>query len=168
MHADVTGRSPQEWLASTSPLEPGLTFERRLTIKDYHPAPYVSAELFYESQYSKISSTNLYAGCLLPVGKTCSSTPIMSTRQHGQAPKSASECHGPDPGPFLLGFARGHRGRIVTPLDISWIRLGNDRAFSNRPNRGATPWRIEDGCLTDFSAGPVNLDNTRVSAQIVF
>jgi hypothetical protein len=46
-----------------------LTFERRLTIKDYHPAPYVSAELFYESQYSKISSTNLYAGCLLPVGK---------------------------------------------------------------------------------------------------
>src|SRR5271154_453369 len=46
-----------------------LTAERRFTIKDYHPAPYVSAELFYESQYSKISSTNLYAGCLLPVGK---------------------------------------------------------------------------------------------------
>jgi hypothetical protein len=46
-----------------------LTAERRLTIKDYHPAPYVSAEFFYESQYSKISSTNLYAGCLLPVGK---------------------------------------------------------------------------------------------------
>jgi len=46
-----------------------LTAERRFTIKDYHPAPYVSAELFYESQYSKISSTNLYAGCLLPVNK---------------------------------------------------------------------------------------------------
>jgi hypothetical protein len=46
-----------------------LTAERRFTIKDYHPAPYVSGELFYESQYSKISSTNLYAGCLLPVGK---------------------------------------------------------------------------------------------------
>jgi hypothetical protein len=46
-----------------------LTAERRFTIKDYHPAPYVSAEFFYESQYSKISSTNLYAGCLLPVGK---------------------------------------------------------------------------------------------------
>ncbi len=46
-----------------------LTAERRFTIKDYHPAPYVSAELFYESQYSKISSTNLYAGCLLPAGK---------------------------------------------------------------------------------------------------
>jgi Protein of unknown function (DUF2490) len=46
-----------------------LTAERRFTIKNYHPAPYVSAELFYESQYSKISSTNLYAGCLLPVNK---------------------------------------------------------------------------------------------------
>jgi hypothetical protein len=46
-----------------------LTAERRFAIKDYHPAPYASAELFYESQYSKISSTNLYAGCLLPVNK---------------------------------------------------------------------------------------------------
>jgi hypothetical protein len=46
-----------------------LTAERRFTIKDYHPAPYVSAELFYESQYAKISSTNVYAGCLLPVNK---------------------------------------------------------------------------------------------------
>jgi hypothetical protein len=46
-----------------------LTAERRFTIKGYHPAPYVSGELFYESQYSKISSTNLYAGCLLPVNK---------------------------------------------------------------------------------------------------
>ncbi|MFY9802899.1 MAG: DUF2490 domain-containing protein [Candidatus Acidiferrales bacterium] len=46
-----------------------LTAERRFTIKNYHPAPYVSAEVFYESQYSKWSSTNLYAGCLLPVGK---------------------------------------------------------------------------------------------------
>jgi hypothetical protein len=46
-----------------------LTAERRFTIKNYHPAPYVSAELFYESQYSKISSTSLYAGCLLPVNK---------------------------------------------------------------------------------------------------
>jgi hypothetical protein len=46
-----------------------LTAERRFTIKDYHPGPYVSAEVFYESQYSKISSTNLYAGCLLPMNK---------------------------------------------------------------------------------------------------
>ena len=46
-----------------------LTAERRFTISNYHPAPYVSAEVFYESQYSKISSTNLYAGFLLPVSK---------------------------------------------------------------------------------------------------
>ena len=46
-----------------------LTAERRFTINNYHPAPYVSAEVFYESQYAKWSSTNLYAGCLLPVGK---------------------------------------------------------------------------------------------------
>ncbi len=46
-----------------------LTVERRFTISNYHPAPYVSAEVFYESQYAKWSSTNLYVGCLLPVGK---------------------------------------------------------------------------------------------------
>jgi Protein of unknown function (DUF2490) len=46
-----------------------LTAERRFTISNYHPAPYISAELFYESQYAKISSTNLYAGCFLPVTK---------------------------------------------------------------------------------------------------
>jgi Protein of unknown function (DUF2490) len=46
-----------------------LTAERRFTISNYHPAPYVSAEIFYDSQYAKISSTNLYAGCLLPVSK---------------------------------------------------------------------------------------------------
>jgi Protein of unknown function (DUF2490) len=46
-----------------------LMAERRFTIRAYHPAPYVSAEVFYESQYSKWSSANLYAGCLLPVSK---------------------------------------------------------------------------------------------------
>ena len=46
-----------------------LTVERRFAISNYHPAPYASAEVFYESQYAKWSSTNLYAGCLLPVGK---------------------------------------------------------------------------------------------------
>jgi hypothetical protein len=46
-----------------------LTLERRVTIGSYHPAPYASAEVFYQSKYSKWSSTNLYAGCLFPVGK---------------------------------------------------------------------------------------------------
>jgi hypothetical protein len=46
-----------------------LTAERRLAINNHHPGPHVSAEIFYESQYAKISSTNLYAGGLLPVNK---------------------------------------------------------------------------------------------------
>jgi hypothetical protein len=45
------------------------TLERTFSIHSYHLIPYVSAELFYESQYSKISTTSLYAGCLFPVGK---------------------------------------------------------------------------------------------------
>lgn len=46
-----------------------VTLERRVSIHTYHPSPYASAEVFYEDRYSKWSSTNLYAGCLLPVGK---------------------------------------------------------------------------------------------------
>ena len=46
-----------------------LTLERSLTIRSYHPAPYVSAEFFYQSEYSKWSSTNLFAGCMLPLSK---------------------------------------------------------------------------------------------------
>jgi hypothetical protein len=46
-----------------------LTVERAVKIRSYHPKPYASAEGFYESQYGKWSTTALYAGCLLPVGK---------------------------------------------------------------------------------------------------
>ena len=46
-----------------------LSLERRLTIGAYHPAPYASAEVFYQSEYRKWSTTALYAGCLLPLGK---------------------------------------------------------------------------------------------------
>jgi hypothetical protein len=46
-----------------------LTLERTFSIRSYHLVPYVAAEPFYESQYSKISTTSLYGGCLLPVGK---------------------------------------------------------------------------------------------------
>jgi hypothetical protein len=46
-----------------------LTIERRFSIHSYHPAPYASAEVFYESKYAKWSTTALYAGCLLPIGK---------------------------------------------------------------------------------------------------
>jgi hypothetical protein len=41
--------------------------ERALRIHSYHPAPYISVEFFYESQYGKWSDTALYAGCLFPI-----------------------------------------------------------------------------------------------------
>jgi hypothetical protein len=46
-----------------------VTLERRVTAKGYHPAPYLSAEFFYQSQYHKWSTTALYAGCLFSIGK---------------------------------------------------------------------------------------------------
>jgi hypothetical protein len=46
-----------------------LTVERTFSIHSYHFIPYVAADMFYESQYSKISTTSLYTGALFPVGK---------------------------------------------------------------------------------------------------
>lgn len=46
-----------------------LTLERTLAIHSYHLIPYAAVEPFYESQYEKWSTTSIYAGTLLPVGK---------------------------------------------------------------------------------------------------
>jgi len=46
-----------------------LTIERAIAIGSYHVIPYVAAEPYYESKYQKWSTTALYAGCLLPMGK---------------------------------------------------------------------------------------------------
>jgi hypothetical protein len=46
-----------------------LTVDRTFAIGSYHLIPYAAAEPFYESQYGKWSTTSLYAGSLLPVGK---------------------------------------------------------------------------------------------------
>jgi uncharacterized protein DUF2490 len=46
-----------------------LMLERMFSIRSFHLAPYVAAEPFYESQYSKWASTDLYAGSTFPVGK---------------------------------------------------------------------------------------------------
>jgi hypothetical protein len=45
-----------------------LAVERTFAVHSYHLIPYVSAEAYYESQYSKVSSTYLDAGSLFPVG----------------------------------------------------------------------------------------------------
>jgi hypothetical protein len=42
--------------------------ERTVRIRSYHLIPYAASEFYYESQYSKWSTTALYAGCLFPVG----------------------------------------------------------------------------------------------------
>jgi hypothetical protein len=46
-----------------------LTVERTFSIHSYHPIPYVAVEPFYESQYSKVSTTSVYIGSLFPIGK---------------------------------------------------------------------------------------------------
>ena len=46
-----------------------FTAERRLTIRSHHPGAYASAEVFYQSQYPKLSATHLFAGCLFPLSK---------------------------------------------------------------------------------------------------
>lgn len=47
-----------------------LMLQRTFPISSYHLIPYLAVEPFYESQYSKWSTTDLYAGCLFPMGKT--------------------------------------------------------------------------------------------------
>lgn len=46
-----------------------LTLERTFSIRSYHFIPYLAAEPFYESQYSKWAVTDLYAGSYFPIGK---------------------------------------------------------------------------------------------------
>jgi hypothetical protein len=46
-----------------------LMAERTVSISSYHFIPYLAAEPFYESKYSKWSTTDLYVGCQFPVGK---------------------------------------------------------------------------------------------------
>jgi hypothetical protein len=71
-----------------------------VTIKDYHPAPYVSGELFCESQHSKIGSTNLYEGCLLPVNKHIEFDPYYEEAKHaGKRPNQQVKAIG-----LLLGL----------------------------------------------------------------
>jgi hypothetical protein len=45
-----------------------LETDRTVSIRSYHLIPYVASEFYYESQYSKWSTTALYAGCFFPVG----------------------------------------------------------------------------------------------------
>lgn len=46
-----------------------VTLQRSIAIHTYHLTPYIAAEPFYLSQYSKFATTDLYIGSLLPIGK---------------------------------------------------------------------------------------------------
>jgi hypothetical protein len=46
-----------------------VSLERTLEIHSYHPIPYANAEIYYESQYRKVSTTEIYAGSFFPMGK---------------------------------------------------------------------------------------------------
>jgi hypothetical protein len=46
-----------------------LTIERTVAVHSYHFIPYIAAEPYYVEKYDKWSTTDLYAGCLFPVGK---------------------------------------------------------------------------------------------------
>jgi hypothetical protein len=46
-----------------------LTIERTFAISSFHLIPYVAAEPYYVDKYHKWSTTDLYAGCLFPVGR---------------------------------------------------------------------------------------------------
>jgi hypothetical protein len=46
-----------------------LTIERTVAVHSYHFIPYVAAEPYYEEKYHKWSTTDLYSGCLFPVGR---------------------------------------------------------------------------------------------------
>jgi Protein of unknown function (DUF2490) len=52
-----------------------LSLERTVAIRSYHFIPYASAEIYYESQYGKVSTTELYAGSHVPLGKHFQLTP---------------------------------------------------------------------------------------------
>jgi hypothetical protein len=46
-----------------------LEIEKPLVFRSYHPAPYSSVEVYYESQYQKWSTTEVYVGGLFPIKK---------------------------------------------------------------------------------------------------
>ena len=69
-----------------------LTVERRVTIRSYHPGPYVSAEVYYESQYSKWEHHRTLCGLFTAGRQARPDRSVLRAReQHGKDSQSASE-----------------------------------------------------------------------------
>ncbi len=70
-----------------------LTVERTVSIRSFRHIPYVAVEPYYESQYSKWSTTALYAGSLFPVGRHVEFNPYYehenNTGGHKNHPENA-------------------------------------------------------------------------------
>ena len=70
-----------------------LTVEKPISIRSYHPAPYASVEVYYESQYQKWSTTEIYAGALFPFKKHYVLDPYYEHQNNtGKSPNS--QLHG--------------------------------------------------------------------------
>jgi hypothetical protein len=66
-----------------------LEIEKPLTVHSYHPAPYFSVEVYYESQYQKWSTTEIEAGCLFPIRKHFELNPYYEHQNNtGKKPNS--------------------------------------------------------------------------------
>jgi Protein of unknown function (DUF2490) len=70
-----------------------LSLQRTFTIHSYHLIPYASAEFYYESQYSKWSTTELYAGTHFPVRKHFDLNPYYE-HQNNTGKKPNKQVHG--------------------------------------------------------------------------
>jgi hypothetical protein len=72
-----------------------LTVERTFAVNSYHFIPYAAAQAYYESQYAKWSTTDLYAGCLFPVGKYVEFDPYYRHENNtGKAPNEQQNAIG--------------------------------------------------------------------------
>jgi Protein of unknown function (DUF2490) len=70
-----------------------LQIEKALAIRSYHPVPYSSVEVYYESQYQKWSTTEVYVGCLFPIKKRFELDPYYEHQNNtGKSPNS--QLHG--------------------------------------------------------------------------
>jgi hypothetical protein len=70
-----------------------LELEKPLTIRSYHPAPYSSVEVYYESKYQKVSTTEIYVGCLFPIRKRFELDPYYE-HQNNTGKSHNSQLHG--------------------------------------------------------------------------
>lgn len=69
------------------------TVERTISFHGYHFIPYTSAEFYYESQYRKFSTTELYGGFQFPLGKRYQLTGYYE-HQNNTGKKKNEQTHG--------------------------------------------------------------------------